>query len=67
MSSDEETIPGKSALEHSRLKVLRIWGLPAPPHYTLLYPKHPLLRTIRALLRGTWGVLVGFRDLGFKG
>ena len=23
-----------------------------------MYPKYPLLRTIRALLRGTWGVLV---------
>ena len=35
---------------------------PAPPNYPLLYPKYPLLRTIRALLKGTWGVL-GFRGL----
>ena len=25
--------------------------------YPLIYPKYTLLRTIRALLRGTWGVL----------
>ena len=31
-----------------------------------MYPKYPLLRTIRALLRGTWGVLAGFRVLGFR-
>ena len=32
--------------------------LSRPPNYPLIYPKDPLLRTIRALLRGTWGVLV---------
>ena len=41
---------------------LRVEGLPAPPNYPVLYPKYPLLRTIRALLKGTWGVLVGFRS-----
>ena len=31
-------------------------GVQAPPNYPLFYPKYPLLRTIRALLRGTWVV-----------
>ena len=30
-----------------------------PPTTPLIYPKYPLLRTMRALLKGTWGVLVG--------
>ena len=29
-----------------------------PPNYPLIYPKCPLLRTIRAPLKGQWGVLV---------
>ena len=32
--------------------------LPRPSNYPPLYPKYPLLRAIRALLKGTWGVLV---------
>ena len=32
-------------------------GSPRPPNYPLLYPKYPLLRTIRAPLKGTWGVM----------
>ena len=31
---------------------------PRPRNYPLLYPKYPLLRTLRALLKGHWGVLV---------
>ena len=40
------------------------WGplvnetLPRPPNHPLIYPKYPLLRAIRTLLKGTWGVLV---------
>ena len=29
-----------------------------PPNYPLIYPKYPLLRAIRAPLKGPWGVLV---------
>ena len=42
------------------------WGplvnetLPRPPNHPLIYPKYPLLRAIRTLLKGTWGVVVGF-------
>ena len=32
--------------------------LPRPPNYPLIFPKYPRLRTIRALLKGHWGVLV---------
>ena len=32
--------------------------LPRTPNYPLLYPKYPLLRTIRAPLKGQGGVLV---------
>ena len=47
--------------------VIRVANLPRPPNYPLIYPKYPLLRTIKALLRGTWGVLVGFRVWGVEG
>ena len=40
----------------------RFKAYPAPPNYPLSYPKYPLLRAIKALLKGTWGVLDG---LGF--
>ena len=33
-------------------------GLPRPPNYPLIYPNYPLLRAIRAPLKGPWGVLV---------
>ena len=29
--------------------------LPRPPNYAVIYLKYPLLRTIRAPLKGTWG------------
>ena len=40
-------------------------SLPGPPNYPgpLMYAKYPLLRTTRALLKGPWGVLVGFGGL----
>ena len=37
---------------------------PRPPNYPLLYPKYPLLSTIRAQLTGHWGVLAGFLGFG---
>ena len=33
-------------------------ALPRPPNYLLLHPKYLLLRSIRALIKGHWGVLV---------
>ena len=51
-------------------KLLEAGGLalidPRPPNYPLIDPKYPLLRAIRAPLKGHWGVLdygirVGFR------
>ena len=30
--------------------------LPRPPNYPLIYPEYPLIRTIRALLKGPWAV-----------
>ena len=31
-------------------------GLPRPPpNYFLIYPKYPLLRSIKALSKGSWG------------
>ena len=35
--------------------VIRVANLSRPPNYPLIYPKYPLLRTIRALLRGMGG------------
>ena len=39
----------------------RFVGLPRPPNYPLIYPKYPLLRTIRALLKVSWGFLAVLR------
>ena len=39
-------------------EVYMAYGVHRPPNYPLLYPKYPLLRAIRTLLEGTWGVLV---------
>ena len=33
---------------------------PPPPPHPLFYHKVPLFRTVRSLLKGPWGVLVGF-------
>ena len=42
----------------------KVSGFTSTPHnYPLPYPKYPLLRAIRTLLEGSWGVLVGFRIL----
>ena len=43
------------AAAHKIHRNLRI--RPTPPNYPLIYPKYALLRTIRALLKGPWGVL----------
>ena len=40
--------------------------LPRPPNYPLTYPKYPLLRAIRAPLKGPWGVLVKPNPLNYR-
>ena len=40
---------------------------PRPANCPVFYPKYPLLRTIRALEKGEWGVLEGLMFHGQKG
>ena len=43
-------------------------SIPRPPNYPiiLIYPKYPLLRAIRALLKGPWGVLARIHSRDFN-
>ena len=60
-SAASKTLVADFAGRYQGLGFRGLGSLPRPPNYPLTYPKYPLLRAMRAPLKGPWGVLVGFR------